>query len=42
MDATKKLLEKLIERRMQHTGEPQAVANANVRAAFEKLKKDKG
>ena len=39
MDATEKLLEKLVERRMQNTGESQAVATANVLAAFERLKK---
>ncbi|WP_156783074.1 hypothetical protein [Synechococcus sp. CC9605] len=41
MDATQKLLEKLVERRVQNTGESQAVATANVLAAFEKLKKIK-
>ena len=41
MDATQKLVEKLVERRMQNTGESQAVATANVLAAFEKLRKDK-
>jgi len=41
MDSTQKLVEKLVERRMQNTGESQAVATANVMAAFEKLKKDK-
>ncbi len=40
MDATQKLLEKLVERRVQNTGESQAVATANVLAAFEKLKKN--
>ena len=40
MDAIEKLLEKLVERRMQNTGESQAVATANVLAAFEKLKKN--
>ena len=39
MDSTQKLIEKLIERRMQNTGESQAVAAANVMAALEKLKK---
>lgn len=39
MDATQKLVEKLVERRAQNTGESQAVATANVLAAFEKLKK---
>ena len=39
MDATQKLVEKLVERRVQNTGESQAVAIANVLAAFEKLKK---
>ena len=42
MDATEKLLEKLVERRMQNTGESQAVATANVLAAFEKLKRNEG
>ena len=41
MDASEKLVEKLVERRMQNTGESQAVATANVMAAFEKLRKDK-
>ena len=41
MDSTEKLIEKLVERRMQNTGESQAVATANVMAAFQKLKKDK-
>ena len=41
MDATQKLVEKLVERRMQNTGESQAVATANALAAFEKLKKEK-
>ena len=39
MDATQKLVEMLVERRVQNTGESQAVATANVLAAFEKLKK---
>jgi hypothetical protein len=39
MDATQRLIEELVERRMQNTGESQAVATANVMAAFEKLKK---
>lgn len=42
MDATQKLIERLVERRMQNTGESQAVANANVLAAFEKLKRNEG
>ena len=42
MDATQKLVERLIERRMQNTGESQAVATANVLAAFEKLKRNDG
>jgi|TARA_B100000676_G_scaffold24990_1_gene22625 hypothetical protein len=42
MDATQKLVERLIERRMQNTGESQAVATANVLAAFEKLKRNEG
>jgi len=41
MDSTQKLVEKLVERRMQNTGESQAVATAKVMAAFEKLRKDK-
>ena len=40
MDSTKRLVEKLVERRMQNTGESQAVATANVMAAFEKLKRN--
>ena len=40
MDATQKLVEKLVERRMQVTGESHAVATANVMAAFEKIKKN--
>ena len=40
MDSTQKLVEKLVERRMQNTGESQEVAIANVLAAFEKLKKN--
>ena len=40
MDSTQMLVEKLVERRMQNTGESQAVATAKVMAAFEKLKKD--
>ena len=39
IDTTQKPVEKLVERRMQNTGESQAVATANVLAAFEKLKK---
>ena len=39
MDSTQKLVERLVERRMQVTGESQAVATANVLATFEKLKK---
>ena len=42
MDATQKLIEKLVERRVQNTGESQAVATANVLAAFEKLKRNEG
>ena len=41
MDATQQLVEKLVERRVQNTGESQAVATANVLAAFKKLKKIK-
>jgi len=40
MDFTQKLIEKLVERRMQNTGESQALATANVLAAFEKLKRN--
>jgi len=42
MDSTQKLVQKLVEKRMQNTGESQAVATANVMAAFEKLRKEKG
>ena len=42
MDATQKLIERLVERRMQNTRESQAVATANVLAAFEKLKRNEG
>lgn len=42
MDPTQKLIERLVERRMQNTGESQAVATANVLAAFEKLKRNEG
>ena len=41
MDSTQKLIEQLVERRMQNTGESQEVATANVMTAFEKLKKNK-
>ena len=41
MDTTQKLVDKLVERRMQNTGESQAEATANVLAAFEKLRRDK-
>ena len=41
MGSTQKLVEKLVERQMRVTGESQAVATANVMAAFEKLRKDK-
>ena len=40
MDSTQKLVEKLVERRMQNTGESQAVVTTNVLAAFEKLKRN--
>ena len=40
MDTTEKLVAKLVKRRMQNTCESQAVATANVLAAFEKLKKN--
>ena len=40
MDSIQKLVVKRVERRMQNTGESQAVATANnVLAAFEKIKK---
>ena len=42
MDPTQKLIERLVERRMQNTGESQAIATANVLAAFEKLKGNEG
>ena len=42
MDATQKLIERLVERRMQNTEESQAVATTNVLAAFEKLKRNEG
>ena len=42
MDATQKLIERLVERRMQNTGESQAVATAKVLAAIEKLKRNEG
>ena len=35
MDSSQKLIERLVERRMQNTGESQAVATAKVLAAFE-------
>ena len=41
MDATQKLVEMLVESRVQNTGESQAEATANVLAAFKKLKKIK-
>ena len=40
MDSTQKLVEKLVERRMQNTGESQAVATENVLTAFEKLNRN--
>ena len=40
MDSTQKRVEKLVERLMKNTGESQAVATANVLAAFEKLKRN--
>ena len=40
MESTQKLVEKLVERRMQNTGESQAVATANGLAAFEKLRRN--
>ena len=40
MDSTQGQVEKLDERRMQNTGESQALATANVMAAFKKLKKN--
>ena len=39
MDSAQSLIQKLVERWMQNTGESQALATANVMAAFEKLKK---
>ena len=39
MGSTQKLVKKLVKRRMDNTGESQAVATSNVLAAFEKLKK---
>ena len=41
MESTQKLVEKLVERLMLNTGETQAVATANVMAAFEKIRKEK-
>ena len=41
MDSTQKLVEKLVERWTRVIGESQAVATANVMAAFEKLRNDK-
>ena len=40
MDSTQKLIEKLVVRRIQNTGEYQAVATANVLTAFEKLRRN--
>ena len=40
MDSAQRLVEKLVERRIQNTGESQAVATKKVMAAFEKLKKN--
>ena len=40
MDSNQKLVEKLVERQMQNTCESQAMATANVLAAFEKLKRN--
>ena len=40
MDTAQRLIEKLVERRMQNTGESRAVATAKVMAAFDKLKKN--
>ena len=42
MDPTQKLIERLVERQMQNTGESQAVATANVLAAFQKVKRNEG
>ena len=41
METTEKLVEKLVERRMQVTEESRAAATANVLAAFAKLRKDR-
>ena len=41
MDSTQKLIQRLVERRMQVTGESRAVATANVMSAFEKLRRNK-
>ena len=40
MDTTQKLVEKLVERRMQNTGESHEVAAEKVMAAFAKLKRN--
>ena len=40
MDATQKLVEKLVERRMQNTGESHEVATANVIDTFAKIKRN--
>ena len=42
MHITQKLVQTLVKRRMQNTGESRAVATANVMAAFEKLKTTTG
>ena len=42
METNQKLVEKLVERRMQNTGESHEVATANVMAAFAKLKRNGG
>ena len=40
MDSTQKLVEKPVERRMQNTGESEAVATAKVLSAFRRLKEE--
>ena len=40
MDSMQKLVEKPVERRMQNTGESQAVATVSPLASFKKLKKN--
>ena len=40
MDSTQKLVDKLVQRRIQNTGESKVVATADVLAAFEELRKN--